>query len=88
MADGLSGLPAEPRIFTDSVSGQPVMHLVLRSDLLGRSGFEVCRELRAGEPGVFPSEAMLSQDTLVISAFNLNQQRTEMLTVRLREVLS
>jgi L-seryl-tRNA(Ser) seleniumtransferase len=88
VADGLSGLPAEPRIFTDSASGQPVMHLVLRSDVLGKSGFEVCRELRAGEPGVFPSETLLSQDTLVISAFNLDRQRTEMLTVRLREVLS
>ena len=88
VADGLSGLPAEPRIFTDSNSGQPTMHLVLHSDVLGKSGPEVCRELRTGEPGVFPGEALLSKDTLVISPFNLDQKQTEKLTRRLREVLS
>ena len=88
VADGLSGLPAEPRIITDSSSGQPIMHLLLRSQILGKSGFEVCRELRAGEPGVFPGEALLSEDTLVISPFNLDRKRTEALTGRLRAVLS
>jgi D-glucosaminate-6-phosphate ammonia-lyase len=88
LADGLSGLPVEPRIFTDDTSGQPVMHLVLLSDVLGKTGFDVCRELRTASPGVFPGEALLSQDTLVISAFNLDQRRAEMLTVQLREVLS
>ena len=87
MADGLSGLPAEPRIFEDSVTGAPVMHLVLDSQAIGMSGVEVCRELRAGEPGIFPGEGQLDQDTLVISAFTLNQSRTEQLTRRLREVL-
>ena len=88
IADGLSGLPVEPRIITDGSSGQPLMHLLLRSGVLGKSGFEVCRELRTGEPGVFPGEALLSQDTLVISPFNLDQRRTEALTRRLRIVLS
>ena len=88
VADGLSGLPAEPRIIIDGSSGQPSMHLVLDSRVLDKSGFEVCRELRAGEPGVFPSEALLSEDTLVISPFNLDQTRTEALTQRLRAVLS
>ena len=87
VADGLSGLPAEPRIFEDPVTGAPVMHLVLDSQAIGMSGVEVCRELRAGDPGIFPGEGQLDNDTLVISAFTLNQSRTEQLTHRLREVL-
>ena len=87
IADGLSGLPAEPSILTDESTGQSVMNLRLHSDVLGKSAFEVCRELRSGEPGVFSGEALLSQDTLIISPFNLNQERTELLTQRLREVL-
>lgn len=88
VADGLSGLPVEPRIVVSGTTGEPVLHLALDSAALGMSGFEACRALKRGEPGVFPSEALLSQDTLVISPFNLDQQRTEALTERLRQVLS
>ena len=63
------------------------MHLVLDSQAIGKSGIEVCRELRGGDPGVFPGEGKLDEDTLVISAFTLNQSRTEQLARRLREVL-
>jgi L-seryl-tRNA(Ser) seleniumtransferase len=88
VADGLSGLPAEPRLVEHAATGQPVLHLVLDSDALGMSAFDACRALKRGEPGVFPSEALLSEDTLVISPFNLDQRRTEALTERLRQVLS
>ena len=63
------------------------MHLVLDSRAIGKSGIEVCRELRGGDPGIFPGEGKLDEDTLIISAFTLDQSRTEQLTRRLREVL-
>ncbi len=87
LADGLSGLPAEPRIFEDPVTGAPVMHLELDARAIGMSGTEVCRELRGGDPGIFPGEGKLDEDTLIVSAFTLDQSRTEQLTRRLREVL-
>ena len=88
VADGLSGLAVEPRIVAAGATGEPLLHLVLDSEALGKSGFEACRELKRGEPGVFPNKGLLAQDILVVSPFNLDQARTEALTRRLREVLS
>ena len=87
IADGLSGLPAEPRIVV-SEEGQPSMQLIVDCGALGRSIFEVCEQLKKGEPGVFPNENLLEANTLVISPVNLNSERTERLTVRLRDVLN
>ena len=64
-----------------------MLNLVLNSKALGISGFEVSRRLRQDNPGVFASEKLLSEDTLVIHPLNLNQERTETVTRRLREVL-
>lgn len=86
VADGLSGLSAEPRIVT-AYDGQPLLHLVIDVTALARTAFEVCLQLKEGEPGVFVGEMKLSEDTIMISALNLDQDRTEALTTRLREVL-
>ena len=86
VADGLSGLLAEPRT-VESDDGQPSMHLAIDTRTLGKTAFEVCLELKQGEPGVFANEMMLAEDIIVISPLNLDQERTEALTGRLREVL-
>ena len=86
VADGLSGMPAEPRIII-SDDGLPIMHLYIDGMTLGKSATEICQQLKQGEPGVFPNEMMLTEDTIVISPLNLNQERTEALTDRLRMVL-
>lgn len=88
VVDGLSGLPVEPKVVTPEGEGCTLLHLVLDREALGRSGFEVCLELKQGNPGVYLSEVMLAQDTLVINPLNLNGPRTEALTHRLREVLA
>ena len=86
VADGLSGLPAEPRTVV-SDDGQPSIHLAIDPRALGKTAFEVCRQLKRGEPGVFANEMMLSDGIIVILHLNLNQDRTEALTGRLRGVL-
>ena len=86
VADGLSGMSTEPRIVT-SDDGLPIMHLYIDVMMLGKSATEICHQLKQGEPGVFPNEMMLTEDTIVISPLNLNQERTEALTNRLRMVL-
>jgi L-seryl-tRNA(Ser) seleniumtransferase len=88
VADGLSGLPVEPRVVLPAAEGYPLLHLVIDARALHKSGFDVSRELRQGDPGVFVNEKLLSEDTLVVHPLNLDQARTEALTGRLREVLS
>jgi hypothetical protein len=53
-----------------------------------RSAFEIARELKHGDPGVFVNERLLEQETLVISPMHLDRARTDALTRRLRAVLS
>jgi hypothetical protein len=54
---------------------------------MGKSGFEVSKELKSGDPGIFVNEKGLPEDTLIVHPMNLNQSRTEIMTRRLREVL-
>ena len=81
----MKGLPVEPRLNLPQATS---LQLVLKTDVLGRSGFDVARELKQGNPGVFVNERLLAQDTLVINPMHLNRARTEALTRRLQAVLS
>ena len=87
IADGLSGLPVQPRIILPSGEGYPMLHLIINSQTVGKSGFEVSKELKSGDPGIFVNEKGLREDTLIVHPMNLNQSRTEIMTRRLREVL-
>ena len=87
IADGLSGLPVEPRVVLPQQEGYPLLHLLLDSNKLGMNGFEVTGALRRGDPGVFCNERLLARDTLIIHPLNLDESQTESLTRRLREVL-
>ena len=87
IADGLSGLPVQPRIILPAGEGYPMLHLIINSQTVGKSGFEVSKELKSGDPGIFVNEKGLPEDTLIVHPMNLNQSRTEIMTRRLREVL-
>ncbi|MBM3947750.1 MAG: aminotransferase class V-fold PLP-dependent enzyme [SAR202 cluster bacterium] len=87
IADGLSGLPVEPRVITPE-EGPPVMHLVLDTKALGRSAFQVSQEMKKGNPGIFVQERLLRQHTLIVNPLNLNDARAQALTHRVREVLT
>ena len=86
IVDGVSGLPVEPEVIVPD-EGSPALHLKLDTEALGRSGFNISAELKRGDPAVFVQEKLLTEDTLVILSLNLNQERTELLAERLREVL-
>ena len=87
IADGLSGLPVQPRIILPTGEGYPMLHLIIDAQTMGKSGFEVSKELKSGDPGIFVNEKGLPEDTLIVHPMNLNQSRTEIMTRRLREVL-
>jgi L-seryl-tRNA(Ser) seleniumtransferase len=87
IADGLSGLPVQPRIILPAGEGYPMLHLIIDAQTMGKSGFEVSKELKSGDPGIFVNEKGLPEDTLIVHPMNLNQSRTEIMTRRLREVL-
>lgn len=88
IADGLSGLPVEPRILISDGDSFPMLHIILDKKLLGTSGFDTARRLKSSDPGVFVSEKLLHEDTLVIHPMNLDQTQTEILTKVLRNVLA
>ena len=87
IADGLSGLPVQPRIILPAGEGYPMLHLIINSQTVGKSGFEVSKELKNGDPGIFVNEKGLPEDTLIVHPMNLNHSRTEIMTRRLQEVL-
>lgn len=88
IVDGLSGLPVDPTVDVPGDGGFPRLNLAIDRDAIGKSAREISRKLKQGDPGVFVGEGLLDWDTLVVSAMNLNQERTEAVTRRLWEVLS
>lgn len=88
IADGVSGLPVEPRVMVPDGEGYPLLHLVVDSNAIGKNGFELSALLKNSDPGVFVNEGLLHQDTLVIHPINLDQHRTESLVKILRIVLN
>jgi D-glucosaminate-6-phosphate ammonia-lyase len=88
VVSGLKGLPVEPRLSVPRErTAMPSLQLVLNREVLGRSAFDIARELKRGDPGVFVNERLLEQETLVINPMHLDRARTEALTRRLRAVL-
>jgi hypothetical protein len=88
VVSGLKGLPVEARLSVPRErTAMPSLQLVLNREVLGRSAFDIARELKRGDPGVFVNERLLEQETLVINPMHLDRARTEALTRRLRAVL-
>jgi D-glucosaminate-6-phosphate ammonia-lyase len=89
IAASLEGCPAVGTIF-DKGDGQspPWLEIAIDEPALGQTAFEVCRNLRSGNPPVYVSHGKLAQGTLVIYPLCLTPDRTIVLARRLREELT
>ena len=64
----------------------PLSHIRLDTKALGMSDFEASRKLKLGDPGVFVSEKLLHEDTLMIHPVNLGDVKTKVLIERLIDI--
>jgi D-glucosaminate-6-phosphate ammonia-lyase len=89
VAAGLEGLPVRSRLSTPP-DGQspPMLEVTLDEAAVGRSALEVCRRLRRGQPSIQVGHALLHEAKLVVNPLCLNDERTIILTRRLREELT
>jgi D-glucosaminate-6-phosphate ammonia-lyase len=88
VATALKGLPVQCRILS-SGDGQtlPVLEIMLEKPL-GRPALEICRSLRRGRPPIYVGHGALADGKLIINPLHLNEERTAVLTRRLREELT
>ncbi len=86
---GLKGLPVVARVNVPRGQTEtPSLQLAIDAEALGRSAFDISRELKQGNPGIFVNERLLAQHTLVINPMHLNRARADAVTRRLQAVLS
>jgi L-seryl-tRNA(Ser) seleniumtransferase len=89
VAAGLEGCPVCCRLIDPpDGEGLPLLEVGLDEGALGRSALAVCRALRRGRPPVHVGHGLLDQGKLLINPLHLNDQRTAVLTRRLREELT
>ena len=73
---------ADPEVY-------PTLEISIDEQKLGSNAFEISRKLKyEGDPLVYVGETKLSLGILTINPMNLNENRAEMATKRIREVLS
>lgn len=65
----------------------PLLEIALDEKKLGRTAFDVCRNLRKGSPHVYVGHGRLSQGILVVNPLCLNAERAQVLARRLRDEL-
>ncbi|PZC50962.1 MAG: L-seryl-tRNA(Ser) seleniumtransferase [Chloroflexi bacterium] len=87
VAKRLTGLKLEPKLIIPKDDQFPLLHIILDTNALKMSGFEASRKLKLGAPGVFVSEKLLHENTLIIHPINLDDARTEILIEKLIDVL-
>lgn len=91
IVSNLEGLPYVQTEIIHSASEEsgavPTLVVKLNSARLGQNAFEVSLKLRNGEPRLWVNEKKLTDDILLITAINLNEQLAEVVGQRLREVL-
>ena len=66
----------------------PLLEITVLEQKLGRTAFEVARQLRSGQPPVYMGHSLLSTGKLVIHPLHLSEQKCTTLIGRLRAVLS
>jgi len=66
----------------------PTLRVKLDAERLGRDAFEISLELRNGRPGLWVNEKNLSDNIMLITAVNLNEQLADTVGQRLREVFT
>lgn len=65
----------------------PLLEIVIDTATLGQTAFEVCRELRSGNPSIYVGHGRLTENRLVIHPLTITADQFPMLARRLREVL-
>jgi D-glucosaminate-6-phosphate ammonia-lyase len=89
LAMALNGLPARC-VVEQRGDGEsfPILVLTLDEAAIGRSAWEVCRRLRAGNPPIYVGHSRLAEARLVVHPLHLDDATIEVLAIRLREELS
>jgi L-seryl-tRNA(Ser) seleniumtransferase len=89
IAADLAGLPVRCRV-VGPADGQnlPLLEIGLDEGAVGRSALEVCRALRRGRPSVQVGHGLLAEGKLLVNPLHLDDERTAVLSRRLREELT
>ena len=76
------------QIVEPSADGQwPVLEISIDREVLGKSAFDVCRELRHGTPPVYVGHSGLPRGLLTINPVCLNERSVLILIRELQAVL-
>jgi len=87
IAAELEGLPVRCTLITGDAQSLPLLEITVDGKAPGRSALEICRSLRRGRPPVYVGHGSLAEGKLIVNPLHLNEQRTGVLTRRLREEL-
>lgn len=89
IAQELAGCPVECRIETAGEDQRPpLLEIHLEESALGRTAFQVCRELRTGDPPIYVGHGRLSQGVLTVNPFCLSEPQIASIAQALREALT
>ena len=88
IAESVRAAPVTCEII-DQADGEtpPVLEIAIDESAIGRTAFDVCRDLRKGTPAVYVGHGRLAEGKLVVRPICLNQSRAEILAKRLSEEL-
>jgi L-seryl-tRNA(Ser) seleniumtransferase len=87
IAAALNAAPVESRLLHGDGQTVPLLEITLDVKTLGKSAFDVCRNLRRGKPSVQVGHGQLAMGKLVINPLHLTDDRTAELIRRLQEEL-
>ena len=91
IADAVDGLPVETTIVHRASEGNgavPTLKIKMDQKQLGKDAFTISRELRDGDPRLCVNDKSLRDNTLLITAINLDEKLANIVGERLREVFS
>lgn len=87
IAEALKKSAVQCRLIPSDGQTYPMLEIQLDERALGKSAFEVCRNLRRGKPSVQVNHGQLALGRLVINPLHLTKERTAVLIRRLAEEL-
>ena len=91
IADAVEGLPVETTIVHRASEGNgavPTLKIRMDQKQLGKDAFTISKELRDGDPRLCVNDKSLRDNTLLITAINLNEKLANIVGERLCEVFS
>jgi D-glucosaminate-6-phosphate ammonia-lyase len=89
VAAALEGLPLRCKLQVPAdAQSLPLLEITLDESTLGRSAVDVCRALRQGRPSVHVRHDLLAEGKLTVNPLHLDDERTTLLSKRLREELT